>query len=74
MKEICKLIEYPDRQIKPIVYAMAAGGFRSGAWDYWCWKNVSIITKKKGQVTAVKLLAYAYEPEEILYFHNARSS
>ena len=52
---------------------MAAGGFRSGAWDYWCWKNVSIITKKKGQVTAVKLLAHAYEPEEMLYFHNARS-
>ena len=72
MKEICKLIEYPDRQIKPIVYAMARG-FRSSAQDYLCWKNVSIISKKKGQVIAVKLLAHAYEPEEMLYFHNARS-
>ena len=42
-------------------------------WTIGVEKNASIISKKKGQVIAVKLLAHAYEPEEMLYFHNARS-
>jgi hypothetical protein len=33
IEEIRKLVEYPDRRIKPIVYAMASGGFRLGGWD-----------------------------------------
>ena len=28
IEEIRKLVEYPDRRIKPIAYAMASGGFR----------------------------------------------
>ena len=40
IEEIRKLVEYPDRRIKPIVYAMASGGFRLGAWDYLRWKHV----------------------------------
>jgi hypothetical protein len=56
IEEICKIIEYPDRRIKPIVYAMASGGFRLGAWDYLRWKDVSPITNEKGDVIAAKLL------------------
>jgi hypothetical protein len=52
LEEIRKLIEYPDRRIKPIVYPMASGGFRLGAWDYLCWKHVSPITNEKGEVIA----------------------
>jgi hypothetical protein len=37
VEEIRKLVEYPDRRIKPVVYAMASGGFRLGAWDYLQW-------------------------------------
>ena len=33
IEEIQKLVEYPDRRIKPIVYTMAS----SGAWDYVQW-------------------------------------
>jgi transposase len=34
VEELRKLVEHPDRRIKPIVYAMASGGFRLGSWDY----------------------------------------
>ena len=44
IEEIRKLVEYPDRRIKPIVYCMASGGFRLGAWDYLQWKNVSPVS------------------------------
>jgi hypothetical protein len=40
-EEIRKLVEYPDRRIKPIVYTMCASGIRLGAWDYYLrWKHV----------------------------------
>jgi hypothetical protein len=35
-----KLVEYPDRRIKPIVYTMVSAGIRIGAWEYLRWKHV----------------------------------
>ena len=40
-EEILKLIQYPDRRIKPIIYVMASSGIRLGAWDFLQWKHVS---------------------------------
>jgi hypothetical protein len=70
VEEILKLVEYPDRRIKPVVYAMASGGFRLGAWDYLQWKHVSpIVNDKRGEeIIAAKLLVYADEPEEYYTF------
>ena len=38
--EIRRLVEYPDRRIKPIVFTMVSSGIRIGAWDYLRWKHV----------------------------------
>lgn len=34
LEEIQRIIEYPDRRIKAIVYTMTSSGIRLGAWDY----------------------------------------
>jgi len=40
IEEIRKVVEYPDRRIKSIVYTMAASGIRIGAWDYLQWGHI----------------------------------
>jgi hypothetical protein len=63
LEEIQKLVEYPDRRIKPIIYLMSSGGFRLGAWDYLRWKHVTQITTNKGEVIAAKVLIYPGDQE-----------
>lgn len=58
IEEIQKLVEYPDRRIKPIIYTMASLGIRVGAWEYLQWKHVTPITNGLGEIIAAKLLIY----------------
>src|SRR5919107_2082522 len=34
VQEIRRIVEYPDRRIKAVVYMMASTGIRVGAWDF----------------------------------------
>jgi hypothetical protein len=67
IEEIRKVVEYPDRRIKSIVYTMASSGIRIGAWDYLHWGHIRPI-KKDDEVCAAKLIVYAGEDEEYFTF------
>lgn len=63
IEEIQKLVEYPDRRIKPVIYIMASSGIRIGAWDYLRWKHIKPITYtciKKITVSCKKLHCVYY--------------
>jgi hypothetical protein len=47
VEETRRLVEYPDRRIKPIVYTMCSSGIRVGAWDYMRCKHVIPIKDDK---------------------------
>jgi integrase len=68
IEEIQKLVEYPDRRIKPIVYTMACSGIRIGAWDYAQWKHLKPISNDKGEIIAAKLVVYSGDKEEYYCF------
>ena len=66
-EEIRKLIEYPDRRIKSIVYIMASSGVRLGAWDFLKWGHITPIERNE-EVVAAKLVVYAGEDEQYFSF------
>lgn len=68
IEEVKKLVEYPDRRIKPIVYTMASSGIRIGAWDYLQWKHVKPVSNDEGKVIAAKLVVYSGDIEEYYCF------
>ena len=47
LEEIKKVLSYPDRRIKPIIYTMISSGIRLGAWDYLRWKHIIPIVKNE---------------------------
>lgn len=67
IEEIQRIVEYPDRRIKPIVYTMASSGIRLGAWSYLKCGHVSPI-EKDGNIVAAKITVYAEEEDEYFSF------
>jgi hypothetical protein len=68
IEEISKLVEYPDRRIKPMVYTMISSGIRLGAWDYLRWGHVKPIIDEKGELLAARLVVYAEEQDQYYSF------
>jgi hypothetical protein len=64
VEELQKLVEYPDRRIKPIVYTMLSSGIRIGAWDTLQWKHIIPVLNENREIVAAKLLVYPGDREE----------
>ena len=67
IQEVQKLIEYPDRRIKAIVFTMCSSGIRVGAWDDLKWSHITPINQDD-KVVAAKLLVYAGDEEQYFSF------
>lgn len=67
LEEIQKIVEYPDRRIKAIVYTMTSSGIRLGAWDYLHWKDIEPIQKNDHTISA-KVTVYPGTEEEYFSF------
>ena len=66
--EIRKLMDYPDRRIKPIVLMMSSAGFRVGAWDYLRWGHIECLKRDDDRIIAAQVRIYAGEAEEYKSF------
>ncbi len=66
-QEIGKIIEYPDRRIKPLVLVTCSSGIRIGAWKYLKWKHIEPI-KKDDRIVAAKIIVYGGENEQYFSF------
>jgi hypothetical protein len=67
LEEIKRVVEYPDRRIKAIVYTMSSSGIRIGAWDYLQWGHIRPIQTNE-EIVAAKMIVYAGEDEEYFTF------
>jgi integrase len=68
IEEIRKLIEYPDRRIRAIVFTMISSGIRIGAWDYLRWKDIIPVSNANGEIIAAKVRVYADDSEQYYTF------
>jgi hypothetical protein len=73
IEEICRLLKYPDRRIKPIVLTMISSGIHLGAWGVLQWKHVTPIFNENGEVVAAKLIVYGGNIEEYYSFITAEA-
>ena len=68
IEEIKKLIEYPDRRLKAIIFTLSSSGIRLGAWEYLRWKHIMPLYSDDGELVAAKIIVYAGEDEQYYSF------
>ncbi|MGH9993361.1 MAG: hypothetical protein ACREBU_01920 [Nitrososphaera sp.] len=72
VQEIQKLVEYPDRRLRAIVFTMCSSGIRLGAWDFMRWGDITPIEKDE-KIIAAKVTVYAGDEEQYSTFISPES-
>ncbi len=69
LEEIQKLIEFPDRRIKPLVSTLVSSGIRIGAFETLKWKHiVPVFDKDTNEIMAAKITVYPGDREQYYSF------
>jgi hypothetical protein len=66
IEEIRKLIQYPDRRVKPIVLVMISSGIRVSSWSYLTWGDFTPIYKNE-KLLAAKLKVFNTKTKNYYY-------
>lgn len=67
-EEILRLLDYPDRRVKPIVLIMLSSGIRVGAFDFLRWKHMIPLQDNQRKIIAAKVVVYPGDKEEYFTF------
>ena len=67
LDEIKKVLAYPDRRIRPIIFTMTSSAIRLSAWNYLKWKHIVPILRDN-EIIAAKIIVYADDDEEYFSF------
>jgi integrase len=67
LQEIKRVLAYPDRRMKPILYTMTSSGIRLNAWDYLKWKHI-VPVLRDDQIVAARISVYADDDDEYYSF------
>jgi integrase len=69
LEEIQKLLEFPDRRIKPLVLTLISSGIRIGAFETLKWKHITPkYDPNTNEIIAAKILVYAGDREQYYSF------
>jgi len=61
LEEIQKLLEFPERRIKPLVLTLVSSGIRIGAFESLKWKHITpVYDPKNNEVIASKILSISW--------------
>ena len=63
LEEIQKLLDFPDRRIKPLVLILVSSGIRLGAFETLKWKHITPKTRNNDTVAA-KIRVYPGDSEQ----------
>lgn len=69
LEEIQKLLEFPDRRIKPLVLILVSSGIRIGVFEELKWKHISpLYNPESTEIIAAKIIAYPGDREQYYSF------
>lgn len=69
LEEIQKLLDFPDRRIKPLVLTFVSSGIRIGAFETLRWKHITPkYNEETNEIIAAKIIVYPNDREKYYTF------